>query len=74
MVSPFFCYFSFLLLLTNSWGCRVVRGSLLLGRLVLQPWELSMGNDDEKEGVVKILLCSLCRSVVGVGEGRWLYL
>ena len=51
-----------------------MRGSSLLGRLASQPWELSMGNDEEKEGVVKVLSCSLCRSVVGAGEGRWLYL
>ena len=50
-----FLFLLLLLLLTNSWGCRVVRSPSSLARLVSQPRELSMGVDGEKDGVAGCL-------------------
>jgi hypothetical protein len=61
---------TFLLLETGSWGCRICRGLSLPGKLVLQPFESTVGRDEQFEGDVRDLSSSRCWPGVGAMEKR----
>jgi hypothetical protein len=53
----------------ESWGCRVCRGLSLLGELLVQPSESTVGRDKQCEEDVKDLSFSCCRLGIGsMGE------
>ncbi len=57
----------------GSWGCRVCRGLSLPGKLVLQPFKLTVGRDEQFEGDVRDLSSPHCWPGVGAMEKRSLF-